>query len=265
MTLLLAQAADVAAPSATAEVVLFWILAVIGIGAGIAMVTSRNVVHAALLLVVNFFAISGMYLALESSFLSIVQIIVYAGAIMILFLFVIMLLGVDRDDLLLTQGNRVQQGVAALAAIVLAGMLMTTFVGRFTTDASLCGDLAPAVTVVDPDVTRCVGLATVNAADENGSVGVVGARLFTRFTFPFEASALLLTVATIGALVLGRRHDDPVEEDEIALPVGHRLDDDPEIAPLAGAEVAASLGSQVGESASTDVAPDTAGTDGEVA
>jgi hypothetical protein len=66
----------------------------------------RNIVHGALMLVVNLLAIAGLYLTLESSFLSIIQVLVYAGAIMVLFLFVIMLLGVDRDDLLVVRGLR---------------------------------------------------------------------------------------------------------------------------------------------------------------
>ena len=78
--------------------VVFWVFAPIAVAAAIAMLLMRNAVHAALLLVVNFFCIAVMYLLLDAPFLFAVQIIVYAGAIMVLFLFVIMLLGVDRGE-----------------------------------------------------------------------------------------------------------------------------------------------------------------------
>jgi NADH-quinone oxidoreductase subunit J len=78
--------------------IVFWVFAPIAVGSGIAMLLMRNAVHAALLLIVNFFCLAVMYLLLDAPFLFAVQIIVYAGAIMVLFLFVIMLLGVDREE-----------------------------------------------------------------------------------------------------------------------------------------------------------------------
>src|SRR6185436_68799 len=89
--------------------VVFWVFAPISIGSAIAMLFQRNAVHAVLLLIVNFFTIAVFYLVLGASFLFAVQIIVYAGAIMVLFLFVIMLLGVDREESLIERirGQRV--------------------------------------------------------------------------------------------------------------------------------------------------------------
>ncbi len=210
--------------TATAEVILFWVFGVIAVGTGIAMLVMRNIVHAALMLVLNFFAISALYLGLESPFLSIVQIIVYAGAIMILFLFVIMLLGVDRDDTA-TDDKVSHKIVAALLSLVLVGAVLFGLVGTFTNPASACGDLVTAEVAADAnfDDVRCVGLAAANAANEQGSVGIIGERLFTRYSFAFEMSAILLTVATLGAMVLGRRReleqdDDPAWESDIVLP-----------------------------------------------
>lgn len=205
---LLAQAAD-AGDSRTGETVLFWVFSVLGVGAGFAVITLRNVIHAALMLVVNFASIAVLYLALETAFLSVVQVIVYAGAIMILFLFVIMLLGVDRDDLLVDVRiwHRVGAGLLALAVV---GALAFAFVGPFTSAASRCGDAAAAAAGRSGDVP-CTGMGAAVEQAENGSVGVLGERLFNRFTFPFEVAALLLTVATIGAIVLGRRGDEPPE------------------------------------------------------
>src|SRR2546426_8315785 len=80
------------------EKILFWLMAVVALGSAILMIRARNAVHAALLLVLNFFALAVFYVLLDAHFLAAVQVIIYAGAIMVLFLFVIMLLGVDRRE-----------------------------------------------------------------------------------------------------------------------------------------------------------------------
>src|SRR5687768_8204230 len=93
----LAQAAGAAPEAATAELVVFLIVGAVALGSALSVVMLRNAVHAALMLVVNFFTIAVFYAMLEAQFLGVVQIIVYAGAIMVLFLFVIMLLGVATE------------------------------------------------------------------------------------------------------------------------------------------------------------------------
>ena len=193
----------------TAEVVLFWILSVVAIGAGIAMVTMRNVVHGALMLVLNFFAIAGLFLVLGSSFLAIVQIIVYAGAIMVLFLFVIMLLGVDRDDLLVAR-DRWQRIGAWTLALVLVGALSVTFVGPYTSDASRCGPTQGQV-AAEPGAVPCAGLDEAVAAADDSSVRFAAEHLFGRHIFAFELVAFLLIVAIVGALVMGGREDEPIQ------------------------------------------------------
>lgn len=214
MPTLLAQAAE-AGSADTAEVILFWVFAVMAVGAGLAVILMKNVVHAALMLVLNLMAIAALFLALQSSFLGIVQIIVYAGAIMVLFLFVIMLLGVTRDDQLFEPRRR-YRAAAGVGGAVLVGLVLFAFAGDFTGAASRCGAQAGAAT----DAVACEGLDTVLEETEQGAVGVVARRMFTRYTFPFEAAALLLVVATIGALVLGRRHDPAPAEDLGAVPEG---------------------------------------------
>ena len=191
---------------ATAEAVLFWVFAVIAVGSGIAMVTMRNIVHAALMLVLNFLCIAGLYLGLQSSFLSIVQIIVYAGAIVVLFLFVIMLLGVDRDDLLGTK-TRLRAVGAVMVGVLLAGALLAVLGADSLTTASACGSQATG------DVAGALPCAGLDGAGD--SVTFIAASLFTRWTFVFELAALLLVVATLGALVLGRRKDPVIEDDPL--------------------------------------------------
>ena len=196
-----------------AEIVMFWVLAVLALGTGIAVITMSNIVHGALMLVVNLLAIAGLYLTLESPFLSIIQVLVYGGAIMVLFLFVIMLLGVDRDDLLRATHLRTRV-LAVVGAALLAGALLLGFVGPYTNDASVCGPEAG-----QGDGVSCVGLAEAVDEHDGGSVGLLGERLFTRYTYPFELAALLLVIATIGATLLGRRRD-PEPDDPLPTHAG---------------------------------------------
>lgn len=209
---LLAQAATGSAN--TAEIVLFALFGVLALGAGIAMVVMRNIVHAALMLVLNFLSIAALYLTLQSSFLSIIQVIVYAGAIMVLFLFVIMLLGVDRDDLLVEVRRR-QQVFAVLGAALVAGVLLFGVVGTYTGAESRCGAQAPGEVARTADTQPCIGLDDALEGNDAGAVGIVADSLFGRYTFPFELAAVLLTVATIGAMLLGRR-DEVAQADDPA-------------------------------------------------
>jgi NADH-quinone oxidoreductase subunit J len=210
--MLLAQAAEAAAGANTAEIVLFWVFAVLALGAALAVITMRNIVHGALMLVVNLLAIAGLFLTLESPFLSIIQVLVYGGAIMVLFLFVIMLLGVDRDDLLRATNVR-NRVLVVIGGALLAGALLFGFVGPYTGPPSVCGSDA----AIEPGTQqqRCIGLADQLDDDDGSGAAFLGRRMFTRYTYPFELAALLLTVATIGAVILARRKDlEPEDIDE---------------------------------------------------
>jgi NADH-quinone oxidoreductase subunit J len=231
---LLAQAAQTAAGGSTAEIVLFWVFAVLALGSALAVISLRNIVHGALMLVLNLLAVAGLYLNLQSSFLAVVQVLVYAGAIMVLFLFVIMLLGTDRDDLLIATDVRTRV-LAAAGGALLAGSLLFAFIGPYTGPASVCGQGAGATTASSSSVP-CVGLDGAYAPDDGSGAAFLGARLFTRYTYPFELSALLLTVATIGAVIMARRRD-LVDEDQDAAATGP-LPDSPSEPVELGADVA---------------------------
>ncbi|HZA82495.1 MAG TPA: NADH-quinone oxidoreductase subunit J [Actinomycetes bacterium] len=171
-----------ATASERAELIVFVVLAPLSVVSALGMVLTRNAVYSALLLVVNFFCLAGFYVLLEAQFVAAVQVIVYAGAIMVLFLFVLMLLGVESQEALreTIRGQRP-------AAVLLTLGLLVTIVG-----ALLAGvfDAAPA---------------SLAAANEGGNVQAVGRLLFTRYTFAFETAGILLVVAAVGALVLGKR------------------------------------------------------------
>jgi NADH-quinone oxidoreductase subunit J len=239
---LLAQAAEGAGGANLAEVALFWVFSVLAVGTAIAVITMRNIVHGALMLVLNLLAIAGLYLTLESSFLGIVQVLVYAGAIMVLFLFVIMLLGVDNDDLL--KETRVgTRFAAAIGGALLVAALLFAFVGSYTSPASLCGPDNAAVAGVGE--VPCVGLAAAYGPDDGAGVAFLGVRMFTRFVWPFQLSALLLTVATIGAVILARRRD--LEPEDLDLEPA-----DPDVEPASDAELL-TADPDAAEEAGTDV------------
>ncbi|MEX2620274.1 MAG: NADH-quinone oxidoreductase subunit J [Egibacteraceae bacterium] len=192
-----------------AEFWVFWILAPISLGSAIAMILMRNAVHSALMLVLNFFTLAAFYAVLEAQFLAVVQIIVYAGAIMVLFLFVLMLLGIARDEPLGSPVRGQKAGAVVLGLLLLAG-LSVGVAGPFMGAEAVCG--AEATEPAEPagDGPACAGLAEVNAA-EGGNIRQVGLRLFTDYVWPFEVMSVLLVIAALGAMVLGRRREDPSE------------------------------------------------------
>ncbi len=183
---LAAAAASKATSVPPTDLIVFWVFAPIAVAAAIGMVLSRNAVHSALFLIVNFFCLAVFFLVLGSPFLFAVQIIVYAGAIMVLFLFVIMLLGVDARESVIER-LKAQRSIAALLAIGLIAELFTAIrlgVGLSTTAA--------------PGFEH-----TVN---KGGNVHALAGLLFNQYFFPFEATSVLLIVAAVAAMVIaGRR------------------------------------------------------------
>ena len=176
--------------------IVFWVFAPISVGSAIAMLLQRNAVHAALFLVVNFFTIAVFYLVLGASFLFAVQIIVYAGAIMVLFLFVIMLLGVDREESLLER----LKGQRVMAVALGVGIAVELIVA----------------------IRAGIGFATKGPAnfDESvnrgGNAAALARVLFRNYFFPFEATSVLLIVAAIAVVVLASRQRRAITRAEAA-------------------------------------------------
>jgi NADH-quinone oxidoreductase subunit J len=174
--------------------VVFWVFAPISIGSAIGMLLMRNAVHAALFLVVNFFCLAVFFLILDAPFLFAVQIIVYAGAIMVLFLFVIMLLGVDRGDDL--RERLVAQRPLAIALAI--GFVVEIFVA----------------------VRAGIGFATkapagFDAVNEPGNAQAVARVLFRDYFFTFEVTSILLIIAAIAAMAIGQRKARAVTQAEL--------------------------------------------------
>jgi NADH-quinone oxidoreductase subunit J len=175
--------------------VVFWVFAPISVAAAVGMLTRRNAIHAALFLVVNLFCVAVMYLLLDAPFLFAVQIVVYAGAIMVLFLFVIMLLGVDRGDdlkerLLAQRPLAILLGAGVALEITLAVRAGIGFSER----------AAP-------------GFAeSVNAG---GNTQALARVLFREYFLPFEITSVLLIIAAIAAMVLAQRRAPALTQAEI--------------------------------------------------
>jgi NADH-quinone oxidoreductase subunit J len=175
------------------ETIVFWIAAPIALGSAMMMVfRTQNAVHAALWLILNLMALAVLFIDLDAQFLGVVQIIIYAGAIMVLFLFVIMLLGVTRQELLSESlpGQRIVSGVLGVG---FAGAL---------------------VYVVDT-AFREQAFGSLTEANRPGNVEALGRALFGKYILPFEVTSVLLIVAVIGAMVLARGLDDEESASEV--------------------------------------------------
>jgi NADH-quinone oxidoreductase subunit J len=165
--------------------VVFWVFAPISVGSALAMLFQRNAVHAALFLIINFFTIAVFFLVLGAPFLFAVQIIVYAGAIMVLFLFVIMLLGVDGNESLIDR----LKGQRPVAIVLGTGLVLELF---FAIRAGI-GFSAKAPADFDAAVNR------------GGNAAALSRVLFRQYFLPFEATSVLLIVAAIAVMVLASR------------------------------------------------------------
>jgi NADH-quinone oxidoreductase subunit J len=160
---------------------LFWVLAVLSVGAGIAMICVRQAVHCALMLAVVMLSLAVMYAMQGAPFLAFVQIIVYTGAVLMLFLFVMMLIGVSSADSLVEtiRGQRLWAGIGGIAFMV----LLIVGVGH-----AAIGTAQPQTAANSAD--NLTGLARL---------------IFTTYVFPFEVTSALLITAALGAMVLAHR------------------------------------------------------------
>jgi NADH-quinone oxidoreductase subunit J len=165
--------------TAAPEAVMFWILAPLAVAAALGMLFTKKAVHSALLLAWVMITLAIFYIAQGALFLGIVQVVVYTGAVMMLFLFILMLVGVDSSDSLV-ENIRGQRPTAIAAAIGLGG-LMISLIGRATIG------------------TEAIGIEQANM---NGNVQSIAEELFTKYVWAFEVVSALLITAALGAMVL---------------------------------------------------------------
>ena len=168
--------------------ILFWVLSVIAVFSALMMVVSKNPVYSVLWLIVTFFSISGHYILLNAQFLAIVNIIVYAGAIMVLFLFVIMLMNLSKDTE--PQKNKWLK----LAGAVAGGSLLLVLVAALRHTER--------------------NIAEVGTGDI-GLIKNLGRVLFNEYVVPFEISSILFLSAMVGAVVIGKRDEKTAAEKSV--------------------------------------------------
>jgi len=166
------------------ETVLFVILAVFAVVTAILVIVQRNPVASAIFLILTFFSLAGIYLLLHAEFIAAIQVLVYAGAIMVLFLFVIMLLNLEKEKRIVTR-NRLLKGVGVLLGLALLVQIGTVFQKVLLEGTK--GSFPPE---------KVASL---------GNTQVVAQLLFTDFLLPFEITSVLLLVAIIGAIMLAKR------------------------------------------------------------
>ena len=175
-----------------AETVIFYVLAGVAILASALVIGQRNPMYSVLLLIASFAALAGLYIQLDAPFVAVAQIIIYAGAIMVLFLFVVMLLNAPQEDA--AEWDRThplrRPGMARFGAL-LAGVLILQLAWALI-----------RVNELDAPVGSQGGAATVSSVRELGRV------LFDRHAFAFEATSVLILVAMVGAVVLARREGE---------------------------------------------------------
>jgi NADH-quinone oxidoreductase subunit J len=171
------------------ETLLFYVFALVAVATSLLVIGQRNPVYSVMLLIASFGALAGLYVLLDAPFTAVTQIIVYAGAIMVLFLFTVMLLNVPREDAAeydrahpLNRPAARRFGAALTVAFVL--------------------ELGWAVWHVS---TRQAGTLADTPARDVSSVAQIGRVLFTDYAFPFEMTSILILVAMVGAVVLARR------------------------------------------------------------
>jgi NADH-quinone oxidoreductase subunit J len=171
------------------DAVLFYLFAALAVGASLLVIGQRNPVYSVLLLIASFAALAGLYVLLDAPFAAVTQMIVYAGAIMVLFLFVVMLLNVPREDAAeWDRSHPLNRPGAMRFGAVLAGLLLL--------------ELSWAVWHVS---TRQPMALSETSPGSVASVAAIGRSIFTDYAFPFEATSVLILVAMVGAVILARR------------------------------------------------------------
>jgi NADH-quinone oxidoreductase subunit J len=201
------------------EVLVFGLTAAVAIAAAITMVLQRNAMYSALFLVLNFFCLAVLYVLLGAYFVAVVQVAVYAGAIMVLMLFVIMLLNVSQPE-----PRDVRLGflrpfgviAAVVLAIELGAVIVRGVLPQAPEAAGAAGAAGAAVQATATPLVRATPTAVATVAADVAGTGaatvghtqLLAADLFTKFLFPFEVTSILLLAAILGASVLARKRPE---------------------------------------------------------
>ena len=180
--------------------VVFYIFAAIAVVTASMCVLSRSALSAVLWLTVTMLSLAALYVLLSAEFIAAIQVLVYAGAVMVLFLFVVMLLNLGH-------ATSDMRGPAAVATtVVIAGLLVIQLFALWSySPGRLAAEVAQAPQLSDPATAFAAGQVAREAAAERGVVGAVAAPLFQTYLVPFEITSVLLLVAIVGSVVLAKQ------------------------------------------------------------
>jgi len=179
----------------------FWFFAGVAVLSAALCILQRNPVNAALWLVSTMFSLAAIYVLLDAQFIAAIQVLVYAGAVMVLFLFVIMLLNLGHAS------SDIRGPSAVAATVVICGLLVGELFALWRyTPHRLAAELAQAGPFSDPRAVFAAGDIARQEAQVRGVVGVIAAPLFQTYLVPFEITSILLLVAIVGAVVLAKRN-----------------------------------------------------------
>jgi NADH-quinone oxidoreductase subunit J len=181
----------------------FYVFAAIAVASAVMVITSRNSVHSVLYLILCFFNGAGLFILLGAEFLAMILVVVYVGAVMVLFLFVVMML--DIDFVQMRQGMLNYLPVGGTIGLILLVELI----------------LALGTWVVSPEAGR-VAAAPIPSLDALSNTEALGHILYTKFVYFFQAAGMVLLVAMIGAIVLTLRHKEGVKRQNISAQVARR-------------------------------------------
>jgi NADH-quinone oxidoreductase subunit J len=177
----------------------FYVLAIVAVLAAVGVVTAKNPVHSVLFLILAFFSSAGLFVLLGAEFIAMLLVVVYVGAVAVLFLFVVMMLDVDFASLRQGYAKYLPIGLA-VAALLLVEMIFVS------------------VAIADRGAAR--GLTPLAAAPGSSNVQAIGAVLYTQYAYYFQAAGIVLLIAMIGAIVLTLRHKPNIRRQDIHSQVG---------------------------------------------
>jgi NADH-quinone oxidoreductase subunit J len=164
--------------------IMFYVFAAVAVGASLLVIAQRNPIYSVLLLIASFGALSGLYVMLDAPFVAVIQIVVYAGAIMVLFLFVVMLLNAPHEE---TEADERRHILLRSGPLRFGGLLAAALAFELVWALAHGGESGPF------------------AGGSTSSVAAIGRSLFTDYAFAFEVTSVLILVAMVGAVVLAHR------------------------------------------------------------
>src|SRR5690348_4170488 len=180
------------------QALVFWLFAIVLVAAGAMVVTARNPVHSVLFLILAFFNAAGLFILMGAEFLAMILVVVYVGAVAVLFLFVVMMLDVDFTEL--RQGMSTYLPIGGTIGLILL-VELALVLGTWS---------------VSPEAVRTVSAPAASAPTNTQALGQV---LYTQYAYYFQAAGLILLVAMIGAIVLTLRHKQGVKRQNISAQV----------------------------------------------